>query len=228
MNTAPVGKAFYDMLMDIGEDYTITKLDGTKFTGKISLEPMNYSKMLEEREYLMQGAATFPDIQSQNDFRGCYFTRNIDHPDTYIMVSVIPEPTDQRIGYIYCVECNETVSLAYLEEQINEKLDTVTVPVVFASDVKVYFDTTLQKQRRSADGNFDVTSYYMQMPAHYGLSEDQVVLRRAYEWDDKNKKNVLVDRRYRVESVTLSMADESIDGNVYGIMDVQLSIDTRG
>lgn len=228
MNTTFIGNNFYQMLMDIGEDYTINLLDGTQFTGKISLEPQRYSKMLEEREYLMQGAATFPDIEAQEKFRGCYFTRNINHPNTYIMVSVIPEPTDQRIGYIYVVECNETVSLANLEKTMDEKFDEITTPVVFAENVKVYFDTTLQRQRKSSDGNFDVTSYYMQMPAHYGLSEDQVVLRKGFEWDEKQQKNILVDRRYRVESVTLSMADQDADGNIYGICDVQMSLDTRG
>lgn len=227
MHTNFIGNNFYELLQDIGEDYTITSLDGEEFTGKISLAAQRYSRVLEEKEFLLQGAATFPEREMQQKFRGCYFTRNIDSPNTYILVSVIPEPTDGRIGYVYCVKCNETVTLANLETQMDEKFDEITTPIPFAEDVQVYFDTTLQKQRKSADGNFDVTSYYMQIPAHYTLSEDQVVLRKSFKWDNELKKNVLVNKRYRVESVTLSMAEEGEDGNIYGILDVQLSVDTR-
>lgn len=227
MNAAFIGNNFYNQMMDMGEDYTIIGLDGEEFTGKISLVSQRYSRLLEEREYLLQGVATFPDMESQEKYRGCYFTRNIDAPNTYIMVSVIPEPTEPRIGYIYCVECNDTVTLANLEKQRNEKGDTITVPVPFAENINVYIDTTLQKQRKSSDGNFENTIYYMQVPAHYGLSEDQVVLRKTFVWDSEEKKNVLKDKRYRVESVTLSMTRVGEDGNIYGIMDVQMSVDTR-
>lgn len=228
MNTSVIGNNFYNMLMDMGEDYTITTLDGGEFTGKLSITTQKYSRLMEEREYLLQGVATFPDLESQEKFRGCYFTRNIDFPNTYIMISVIPEPTDERIGSVYCVECNAIVTLANLEMQTDEKGDTIAVPVPYAEDIKVYFDTTLQKQRKSSDGNFENTKYYMQMPAHYGIMEDQVVIKKSLMWDDEEKGFKLKDRRYRVESVTTSMTRMDADGNIYGICDVQMSIDTRG
>lgn len=225
-----VGNKFYELMQDPynAEEYILIQLNGEEWIGRISLEAKTSSTyMMEEREYLQKGTATFPDIDAQTTFRGCYFHRAINPHRTYILVSTIPEPTDGRIGDVFAVECNETVTLAYLEEQVNEKFDRITVPVPFAEDVQVYFDTTLQKQRRSSDGNFEQTLYYMQMPAHYGLSEDQVVLRKSFKWNDELKKNELVDTRYRVESVTLSMTTTDDEGNVYGIMDVQMSMDTR-
>lgn len=225
-----IGNSFYELMMSDynSEEYTLTQLNGKKWTGKISLAVQRYSKVLEEKEYLLQGAATFPNIEAQESFRGCYFKRSTDHMNTYILTAIIPEPTDERIGYIYCVECNETVTLANLEKQIDEKGDSITTPVPFAEDVKVYFDTTLKKQQSSSDGNFDATSYYMQMPAHYGISEDQVVLRKSFVWDKELKKNLLNYKRYRVESVTLSTSRVGTNGEIYGIVDVQMSVDTRG
>lgn len=228
MDRQRIGNNFWQLLQDIGEDYTLTRQNGEEFIGKISLEPKTSSTyMMEEREYLMKGAATFPDIESQTTFRGCYFKRQINPNRTYLLTSTIPEPTEERVGYVFAVECNEKVSLAYLTTETDEKFNKVTVPVPYAEDVLVYFDTTLQKQRRSSDGNFEQTLYYMQMPAHYGISEDQVVLRKSFKWNGKEKKNELVDTRYRVESVTLSMTTTDEDGNIYGICDVQLSLDTR-
>lgn len=216
-------------MLDLGEDYTITSLDGEEFTGKISLKSKtNSTYMMEEQEYAFTGVATFPDLESQTYLRGCYFRRQIDPNEIYILRSTIPEATNEKIAYISVLKCNETVSLANLEKQMDEKFDEVTTPVVFAKDVYVYFDTTLQKQRRSSDGNFEQTLYYMQMPAHFGLSEDQVVLRKTFKWNPETSKNEIVDARYRVESVTLSMTTIDEDGTVHGICDVQMSLDTRG
>lgn len=230
MTKSFIGNNFYELMQNgyNAEDYTLTTFDGEEFTGKISLAVQRYSRVLEEKEFLLQGVATFPGIEAQENFRGCYFVRETDPMNTYIMVSIVPEPTDGRIGQIYCVECNETVTLANLETQINEKFDKVMIPVPFAENVKVYFDTTLQKQKSGSDGNFDVTNYYMQMPAYYGISEDQVVLRKTFKWDEEQKKNIIAYKRYRVQSVTTSMAKFDNEGNVYGIVDVQLSADTRG
>lgn len=225
-----IGNNFYELMQNgyNAEDYTLTTFSGEEFTGKISLAVQRYSRVLEEKEFLLQGVATFPGIEAQETFRGCYFVRETDPMNTYIMVSIVPEPTDGRIGQIYCVECNETVTLANLETHTNDKFDEVMEPVPFAEDVKVYFDTTLQRQKSGSDGNFDVTSYYMQMPAYYGISEDQVVLRKTFKWDEEQKKNVIAYKRYRVQSVTTSMMKIDEEGNVCGIVDVQMSADTRG
>lgn len=230
MTKSFIGNNFYELMQNgyNADDYTLTTFSGEEFTGKISLAVQRYSRVLEEKEFLLQGVATFPGIEAQETFRGCYFVRETDPMNTYIMVSIVPEPTDERIGQIYCVECNETVTLANLETHTNDKFDEVMEPVPFAEDVKVYFDTTLQRQKSGSDGNFDVTSYYMQMPAYYGISEDQVVLRKTFKWDENQKKNVIAYKRYRVQSVTTSMMKIDEEGNIYGIVDVQMSADTRG
>lgn len=226
VNINKIGSRFYDLMMNLGEDYSLETIGGEYFNGKISLVPKTSSTyMLAEREYLLKGTMTFPDVSAQKEFRGCYFKRNIDPDRTYFLVSTIPEPTDGRIADVYCMECNETVQLANLEKRKDKKFNDITVPVVFAENVKVYFDSTVQKQRRSSDGNFDQTLYYMQMPARYGLSQDQIVLRKSFKWDAKKNKNVLTQTRFRVESVDLSLVTTDDGGNIYGVCDVQMSRD---
>lgn len=223
-----VGSNFYELMQDQGEDYTITRQDGSTYTGKISMIANTRSSyMLAEREYLFNGVATFPDMKAQSEFRGCYFQRELAPEKTYIMVSTMPEPTTPHVATMYCVQCNETVSLANLETVDNEFFDKVTVPVKFAENVKCYFDSTMQRQNRRNDGNIENTLFFAQIPARYGLSVDQVVLRKAFKWDDTLKKNVLVEERYRVESIDLSMTEVTEDGEIYGIMDTQLSVDMR-
>lgn len=223
-----IGNNFYELLQDIGEDYRVELPDGEEWFGKLSLVAKTTStKSDSEREYLMKGSATFPDIKSQTNFRGCYFHREINPEVTYLLLSTMPEPTDERVGDIFATVCNDTVSLAYLEKRTDEKHNTVKVAVPYAENVRCFWDSTLQKQRRSTDGNFEATLYFMQMPARYGISEDLVVLRKDFKWNEKEKKNEIVDVRYRVESVDLSMATIAEDGTVYGTADVQLSKDTR-
>lgn len=224
-----IGENFYNLMQELGEDYTVETPSGEEWTGKIAIEAKTTStKLMEEREYLMKGTATFPDIEAQTTFRGCYFHRNINPQKTYLMVSTMPEQTCEKVGYVFATECNDVVDLAYLETREDDKFNKITVPVIYKENVRVYFDTTLQKQRRSSDGNLDSTLYYMQMPARFGISEDLVVLRKTYKWNAKTLQNEIVKTRYRVEAVTLSMATIDEDNTVNGIVDVQLSVDLRG
>lgn len=228
MDLGIVGANFYTLMQRLGEDYTLTKIDGEEYTGKISLVANTKSSyMLSEREYLLFGEATFPDIESQTTFRGCYFKRAINPEKTYIMVSTIPEQTSEKLASVYVVQCNEKVDLAYLEETTDEKFDTVTVPVKYAENVDVFFDSTLQKQKQNTDGNFEATMYFMQMPARYTLCPDQVVIRKAFKFNEKTKQNEIAEVRYRVQSVDLSMTTVDENGQIYGIMDVQMSLDMR-
>lgn len=224
-----IGNNFYNMVMDIAENYTLTKNDGTEWNGKISIVAKTASTyMLAEREYLMNGVATFPDIQSQRTFRGCYFTREANPNFTYILVSTVPKDTTPLVAEVYAIGCNTTVSLATPKKVKDEKHNTIIVPDVYAEDVKVYADSTLQKQRRSSDGNFDQTLYYMQIPAKYGVTQDDIVLKKIPRYNETIQEHEWIETRFRVEAVDTSMSDYDVDGNIYGILDVQMTIDTRG
>lgn len=216
-------------MQDLGEDYTITKTDGEEWTGKLSVEIKTTSTyMLSEREYLYSGTATFPDRDAQTTFKGCYFHRQTNPDKTYLMVSTVPEPTEERLADVYIVQCNTTVDIGYLTDGFDEKGDRVQKVEPYAEDVLVFFDSTLQKQRRSSDGNFEQTLYYMQIPAKYGVAPEHVVVRKLSKFNEKTGQTELVPTRFRVESVDQSLMSVDEDGNIYGVIDVQMSLDTRG
>lgn len=228
MDRNVIGNNFWLLMQDLGEDYTITKLDGEEWTGKMSLEIKTTSTyMLSEREYLYSGTATFPDREAQTSFKGCYFNRQTNPDKTYLLVSTIPEPTEDRLADIYVVQCNAIVDLAYLVEVNDDKFNRVMVPHRYANDVQVFFDSTLQKQRRSSDGNFEQTLYYMQIPARFGVAPDHTIIRKLSKFNENTQKVELVDTRFRVESVDYSLMTTDEAGNIYGVCDVQMSIDTR-
>lgn len=228
MDRAYIGNNFHNLMLDMGENYYLTQPDGEIYTGKISLTTATASSyMLAEREYLMKGTATFPDVDSQVNFRGCYFSREINPNITYILVSTIPKDTTPYVADIYAIQCNTTVSLAIIKQITNEKMDTVDIPEIYAEDILVYWDSTLQKQRRSSDGNFDQTLFNMQIPASYTITQDELVLRKVFKYNEKTQQNEWLEEQFRVESIDLAMTTVDSDGNLHGIIDVQMSLDTR-
>ena len=228
MDREYIGNNFYELMQDLGEDYTLRHWDGSTWSGKLALEIKTTSTyMLSEREYLYSGTATFPDRDAQTTFKGCYFNRQTNPDKTYLMVSTIPEPTDERIADVYVVQCNAFVSIGNLVVTVNEKGDRVSVPKLFAENVRAFFDSTLQKQRRSSDGNFEQTLYYMQIPARFGIAPDMVVVRKLPKYNDKDGKVETEEQRFRVESVDHSLMTLGENGEIYGIVDVQMSPDTR-
>lgn len=229
INRTQIGQNFHNMVVGMSENYTLTKNSGEEYTGKISIVAKTASTyMISEREYLMTGIATFPDVLSQRSFRGCYFHRECAPNMTYIMVSTVPKDTTPYVAEIYAIGCNAVVSLAYFREVKNEKGDLVVKPEVYAKDVDVYMDSTLQKQRRSSDGNFDQTLYYMQIPAKFSVAQDEIVQYRMPRYNEKSGSHEWVTTNFRVEAVDTSMSSIDDDGTVHGILDVQMTIDTRG
>lgn len=224
-----IGKNFHNLILDMGEDYSLETKDGEEWVGKISIVAKTASSyMMAEREYLFNGTATFPNIEAQTDFRGCYFTRQINPNMTYILVSTTPKDTTEYVADIYAVGCNASVSLAYAKEITTDRGNRKIVPEIYVEDVPVYWDSTLQKQRRSSDGNFDQSLYFMQIPARFGLAQDEIVIRKMPQYNEKAKQNEWVDTKFRVESIDVAMISPNIDGATSGILDVHMSLDTRG
>lgn len=228
INRQQIGQNFYNMVLDMGENYTISTADGKEWTGKMSIVAKTASSyMMAEREYLENGVATFPDVYAQRTFRGCYFVRESDPTKKYIMISVIPKDTTPYVAEVYVTGCNAKVSLAYFRQSKNEKGNIVITPEIYAENVDVYMDSTLQKQQRSSDGNFDQTIYYMQIPAKYCVSQDEIVIAKTPRYNEKDKTHEWVTTNFRVEAIDTSMSSIDENGDVYGILDVQMTIDTR-
>lgn len=225
-----IGNAFYNMVQDMAEGYTLTTTYGEEYHGYISIAAATASSyMLGEREFLMKGEATFPDIESQSTFRGCYFRRDINPDSVYILTATKPKDTTPYVADIYAVKCNAQVSLGYLKEETTPRGDRILIPVITDENIYGYMDSTLQRQRQSSDGNFDQTSFFIQIPARYGITQDMVVIRKQFQFNPNTNKKEITDVRYRVQSVDTSLSRLDLDAEkIYGICDVQLSLDTRG
>lgn len=224
-----IGQGFHNLMLDMAEDYVLTTPDGEEHTGKVSLVAKTASTyMLGEREFLMNGTMTFPDIESQTLFRGSYFHREINPNRIYLLASTIPKDTTEKVADVYAIECNVKVDLAYLEEKPNNRGNRTFERVVFAEDIPVYWDSTLQKQQQSSDGNFDMTRCFIQLPARYGLAQDDCVIRKQAQYNRKTQQSEIVPVAWRVQSIDMSLAGVDDNNNTYGICDVQLSLDTRG
>lgn len=223
-----IGEDFHQLMLDMGEKYVLTKMDGEEYIGNLAMIAKTTSTyMLAERERLMSGTATFPDITAQTTFRGCYFYREANPEKTYIMVSTIPKDTTPLVADIYAIDCNTIVSLAYLVRTTDQRSNTIFVPEIYAEDVKVYMDSTVQKQKYSSDGNLDQTRIFIQIPARYGVTQDSIIIHKEPQFSTETKQVEIMETRYRVESIDVSMC-QIIDDKIYGIFDVQLSLDTRG
>lgn len=224
-----IGRNFHNLILDMGEDYYLETKDSEEWVGKISMVAKTASSyMMAEREYLFNGTATFPSVESQMDFRGCYFWRESNPDMRYILVSTSPKDTTRYVADIYAIGCNTTVSLAYAREISTERGNRKIVPEFYANEIPVYWDSSLQKQRRSSDGNFDQSLFYMQVPARFGLAQDDIVIRKMPQYNEKTKQNEWADTRFRVEAIDVAMISPNIDGVASGILDVQMSLDTRG
>lgn len=226
-----IGRSFHNLMYDMAEDYVLTTPDGEEHQGKVSLVAKTASTyMLAEREFLHTGAMTFPSMEAQTLFRGCYFHRAINPNRIYMLASTIPKDTTPLVADIFAVECNAKVDLAYLVEKTDRKGDLISTPIVFEENVPVYWDSTLQKQQQSSDGNVDQTRFFIQIPARYGIGQDEIVIRKQIQYNQKINMNEIIETRFRVQSVDMSLfgiyQSEDKEDTVYGICDVQLSLDT--
>lgn len=224
-----IGNSFYNLMKDMAETYTLTTHTGDEYQGHCALVAKTASTyMLAEREFLHQGDMTFPDMESQTLFKGCYFRRARNPQRIYMLASTMPKDTTDYVANVFAVECNAKVDLAYLVEKTDRKGDLVTTPVIFAEDIPVYWDSTLQKQQQSSDGNVDQTRFFMQIPAKFGLSQDEVVIRKQPQYNQKTGEVEIIKTQYRVQSVDISLfgtySGKDTQNTIYGICDVQMSL----
>ena len=73
----------------------------------------------------------------------------------------------------------------------------------------------------------DIISHYEgTLPAKTTISEQNIVLKNSFIFDEKQKKNVYQQVKYRVESIDTSMMDV-VDGKIVGVLKCLLTEDKR-
>ena len=226
-----IGNDFYNLMLDadMAEEVVVTSPSGTQYALKMSATPNTKSSYMQaEREYMFYGVMTFPDAATALALRGSYFTRNRFAGRKYMLCSVIPEPTSQKVATVFFDEVASNIDIARLVETVSTTTgNTEITATVVQADVSAYVAETLQRQQQTTDGNADKTICTVRFPARYTLSKDNVILRYGFEMNPATGVNSLKKIRYRVDSIDTSMMNIGSGGVVTGTIGCQLSVDLR-
>ncbi len=178
---------------------------------------------------------------------GAYIVRDIDPDNKYLILAKIVEPTfSKRLMDIYCTKCTDVVSLKrksvsndaedeepetppeYIEfsgwgAEVDDKNDGVwwgkeETYVDFATNVYACFNITPKMSRITTDGKFDQSLCTMIIPARYGLSKGDRVVKKGFVG------GVLTDITYEVEGIETSLIETNPAGDVYGIAQYALRL----
>lgn len=220
------GSDFYDTIQDLGE--TIIFKTEPEIIQYASITPQRTTNTTDGA-YWYTGAMTFDDVEQQNRLIGEYFTRQTNPAPLNILTAVMPENTTPKVATVYSVECNETVDLVSHYQKTGEKNEyneDIYEPIFIAQDVPVYSTMTLAKLQEETVGSMVETVLNLIVPAKYALSQDNIVLKPSFVFDNKLKKNVYKKIKYRFESIDTSMMD-MIDDVPVGIMKCMLTEDKR-
>ena len=226
-----IGNDFYNLMQEpqMAEEVVVTSPSGVLHALKLSAVPNTKSSYMQaEREYMFYGVMTFPDAATAIALRGCYFTRSRFPTRKYMLVSVIPEPTNAKIANVFVMEATEVIDIAKLTETVSTTTgNTEITATVVQADVSAYVTETMQRQQQTPDGNSDKTICIAKFPARYTLSSSNVILRYGFEMNPATGLNVLKKIRYRVDSIDTSMMNIGAGGVITGTIGCQLSVDTR-
>lgn len=220
------GMDFYSTIVDMGEEITFLTDPPIKQYASIA---MHRTTNTTDGAYWYYGAMTFDSVEQQNTLVGEYFTRQTNSGPKNILTSVMPENTTPRVGTVYTVECNETVDIISHYQgtgEYNEIGEEIIEPVYLAKNVDCYMTMTLERLNSETTGSFIQTISTITLPAKITISAQNIVLKNSFIFDEKQKKNVYQQVKYRVESIDTSMMDV-VDGKIVGILKCLLTEDKR-
>lgn len=220
------GMDFYSTIVDMGEEITFLTDPPIKQYASIA---MHRTTNTTDGAYWYYGAMTFDNVDQQNTLPGEYFTRQTNPGPKNILTSVMPENTTPRVGTVYTVECNETVDIISHYEgtgEYNDFGEEIMEPVYLAKGIDCYMTMTLERLNNETAGSFIQTISTITLPAKTTISEQNIVLKNSFIFDEKQKKNVYQQVKYRVESIDTSMMDV-VDGKIVGVLKCMLTEDKR-
>lgn len=220
------GIDFYSTIVDMGEEITFLTDPPIKQYASIA---MHRTTNTTDGAYWYYGAMTFDSVEQQNTLIGEYFTRQTNSGPKNILTSVMPENTTPRVGTVYTVECNETVDIISHYEgtgEYNDFGEEIMEPVYLAKGIDCYMTMTLERLNNETAGSFIQTISTITLPAKTTISEQNIVLKNSFIFDETQKKNVYQQVKYRVESIDTSMMDV-VDGKIVGVLKCLLTEDRR-
>ena len=222
---------FYNVVQRLGEDSRIIlnslfdDMPTVEEAVKMSItNATSAAYSLVDREFLYKGNFTLPDGVHLDDLGGKYFTRDMFPGRTYMILSAIPDPTNEKLGYMYAVQCNQKVSMC---DKILEKDQWGNTRPVYPisetkRDIPCYFYAALRSYKQQNDGKLDQAMYTLIVPAECRLYPMQKIVRK--EFTENGYQNVY----YLVNSIEMALVSGDDNDGFTGVQSVQLTKDIDG
>lgn len=222
---------FYDIVKELGEDANIIlnglfdKTEPINEAVKMSITNATQAAYsLVDREFLYKGNFTLPEDVDLKELGGKYFTRDMFPGRTYMFLSAIPEPTNEKLGYMYAVQCNQKISLCDKVKEIDKWGNTKFVYPVSEEkkDIPCYFYAALRSYKQQNDGKVDQAMYTLIVPAECQLYPMQKIVRKEFT------ENGYDDVYYLVNSIEMALVSGDDNDGFTGVQSVQLTKDIDG
>lgn len=177
---------------------------------------------LAQRQYFFEGYCVSSFADKSPIKGGMYFDRQSIPNKKYMVVSIGNEYTSNDLSYLYCCETNDKVTLQnpiHIEEDYNTTLAFKT----YQKDVFCFWNTTVRNLKQTNDGTLEQTIYTMIIPAKYGISVGDRIVRKGFS----NGK--FGDLKCKVDSIDSSLMciEDEKKVKISGIVYLQLSEDLR-
>lgn len=220
------GEDFYETLVELGESVEFqTEPKVSQYASIIASEIKNTA----DGVYQYNGAMTFDDRVQQKTLAGKYFIRSSNPEIKNILCAVVPDNTTPKVASVRSVECNCTVDIIshYEKSLFPDKFGIYAeTPVYIAQDVDVFWSVTLSKIEEQQQGGVVQTVSNMIIPASFKLSEQNIIIKKEFEFDEDAKENRYSEVKYKINSIDTSMMNV-VGDNFYGILKCMLTLDDR-
>lgn len=233
----------YSVVRTLGEAVTIEqKIGNVALTRRAKMGAITATRTtfnLVDRAYLLTGSLALDIATDPFIVEGAYIVRDIDPDNKYLILAKIVEPTfSKHLMDIYCTKSTDVVSLkrkSVSDDAEDEEPETPWGAEVddendgvcwgkeetyddFATNVYACFNIAPKTSRITIDGKFDQSLCTMIIPARYGLSKGDRVVKKGFVG------GVLTDITYEVEGIETSLIETNPAGDVYGIAQYALRL----
>lgn len=138
----------------------------------------------------------------------------LERNNRYFLVLNAESPENAVYRRSDAVLCNQKVDLAYLEETIDEKFDTVTVAVKYAEDVPVFVMSGLD----ASYANITANDFKLLLPARYGLSLENVITLNGLKQSKSTNDFSVNTLFFKPESIDYKNMNVDAQGNISGLL----------
>lgn len=233
----------YSVVRTLGEAVTIEqKIGNVALTRRAKMGAITATRTifnLVDRAYLLRGSLALDIATDSFVVEGAYIVRDIDPDNKYLILAKIVEPTfSKHLMDIYCTKSTDVVSLkrkSVSDDAEDEEPETPWGAEVdgendgvwwgkeetysdLATNVYACFNIAPKTSRITIDGKFDQSLCTMIIPARYGLSRGDRVVKKGFVG------GVLTDITYEVEGIETSLIETNPAGDVYGIAQYALRL----